>query len=288
MSWHFSRALEEAYWQARYSDGGPSVPSRSTAIAATLSSDAKTTESSLPSRSGTTCGRSTADRGEALLTWYLEVSRAKTSALQAQETASKAANPASGERWPGSFAKYDPDTHSWKTAQCSLLGDSEPFSATWPKSGTMQNGVCWPRAMLEGRMGGPACGSWPTPTATGNNNVRGRWQKSGDGLRTAVMRSLPEGADPGLFLNPAWVERLMGWPDGWTSLRPLSPSRMEAFHRRSRAGFWRGDWEGGTPRAVKNPERCHARITALGNGQVPQCAAEAWRQLARRIGKLFP
>ena len=36
-------------------------------------------------------------------------------------------------------------------------------------------------------------------------------------------------------LNPEWVEWLMGWPMGWTELRPLE---MDRFHEWSR-------WHGG-------------------------------------------
>ncbi len=80
-------------------------------------------------------------------------------------------------------------------------------------------------------------------------------------------------------LSPDWVEWLMGWPDGWTSLRPLAP---EAF------GQWRGStsWfdhdpadDGKTPRVALGVEARAARIRALGNGQVPRVVAAAWEAL---------
>lgn len=49
---------------------------------------------------------------------------------------------------------------------------------------------------------------WATPTAHGNTNYKGCSPTSGDGLQTQV----------GGPLNPRWVEWLMGWPIGWTSL----------------------------------------------------------------------
>jgi len=38
------------------------------------------------------------------------------------------------------FARWEPDTSSWRTCQLSLFGDSEEFSETWPRWGTTQNG----------------------------------------------------------------------------------------------------------------------------------------------------
>jgi site-specific DNA-cytosine methylase len=35
-----------------------------------------------------------------------------------------------GEKWRGWLAKYDPDSYSWKTAQCSLLEESNEYLET--------------------------------------------------------------------------------------------------------------------------------------------------------------
>ena len=72
-------------------------------------------------------------------------------------------------------------------------------------------------------------------------------------------------------LSPDWVELLMGWPQGWTSLEPL-PALGEW-------GSWPATWEDGIPRTLtKVPQRIQ-RLKAIGNGQVPACAAAAWRIL---------
>jgi hypothetical protein len=49
----------------------------------------------------------------------------------------------------------------------SLLSteDSEPFSATWPTSGSMRNGRCYQRQPWAPRTGARGSGSWPTATA---------------------------------------------------------------------------------------------------------------------------
>jgi hypothetical protein len=38
-------------------------------------------------------------------------------------------------------------------------------------------------------------------------------------------------------LNPDWVEWLMGWPVGWTSLEPLSAERFRAWRAMSSTGL---------------------------------------------------
>ena len=72
----------------------------------------------------------------------------KTSALPAEATDSMASAPAYGWKWPGSFAKWNRSSCSWRTRQCSLLGGLVEFSETWPRWGTMRNGVCWERTIL--------------------------------------------------------------------------------------------------------------------------------------------
>jgi hypothetical protein len=49
--------------------------------------------------------------------------------------------------------------------------------------------------------------------------------RSNDRLDHAVM------ASDGGHLNPEWVEWLMGWPIGWTDLRPLATDRFQSWLR---------------------------------------------------------
>jgi len=69
----------------------------------------------------------------------------------------------SGASSPASFAWYDPDTHSLKTAQCSLLADSMSSSVTLPRWGLMRNGRLYQRPIPVLRIGESASGYWPTP-----------------------------------------------------------------------------------------------------------------------------
>jgi DNA (cytosine-5)-methyltransferase 1 len=241
-----------------------------------------------------------------------------------------------GEKWRGSLAKYDPDTHSLKTAQLSLIEDSTGCYVTLPRSGWMRGGECYQLPMLVRRTNGNASGLWrtptvgmlnadrakdpeytarkelkgqtitladqvkherlwPTPTVCWNHNRKGASATSGDGLATAVkMWPTPKAHEPGMSakttgrdvtksthlttqvalaegmidkqtgrmwrtpsasvvdpkstvtkltgrkpsdqqvgladqvggqLNPNWVEWLMGWPTGWTDLKPLETGK---------------------------------------------------------------
>lgn len=125
------------------------------------------------------------------------LSHAKTSAQQAEVQESKEQNRASGPNLLASFARFDRDTCSWKIPQCSLLGDSEPFSETWPQWGMWDAGACWELPTLVPRISGNGSGFWPTPTksdGTGGPGNSGR--EGGDNLRTAVSRyATPKASD---------------------------------------------------------------------------------------------
>ena len=287
MSWLISQALmnslslqeqvEESLVDTSL-DGKQSVQSNGNLTQQAYCVQDKMTEFSRLSRFGMTYKPLTESRGKELLTLYLEGFPAKTSQQQekAQELTENVAE--CGEKWRGSFTKYDPDTSLWKTHQCSLLEDLELFSETWPQWGLMRDGECWEQRTLEQTIRGTEFGLWPTPTVCGNYNRKGASKTSGDGLATAVAkwptptahmaketnapsehkRNTPTltaqanwptprtkgmcggsgawlqlktnttidearamGAGNGGSLNPTWVEWLMGWPLGWTDLKPL-------------------------------------------------------------------
>lgn len=89
------------------------------------------------------------------------------------------------------LASYDRDSRCWRTSQASLLNPiSEPFSGSWPKSGTMRDGKIYRRPRWEPSISGTGCGFWPTPTASNGTGPC----KHGDGgadLQTAVKYPTP-------------------------------------------------------------------------------------------------
>ena len=257
MSWHYSRALVEAYSQADCLDGERSALSSSIDTHETFCSHVKTMDASSRSQFGMTCGRLMDAHGEALLTWFREDSRAKTSAQPEQAQESKARNQDSGQRWRESFAKFDPATHSLKTVQCSLLEESTAYSATLPKWGSMSNGelsertrpahltsvtgsgslLPTPSASSYGTNQGGGMGRtgivrpslqtmarknlWPTPTA---HNAKETNAPSKSERNTPTLA-----AQAGGKLNPTWVEWLMGWPLGWTDLSASATDKFQAW-----------------------------------------------------------
>ena len=93
-------------------------------------------------------------------------SPAKTSATPARAQGSTGRARVFGQSTPVSLASFDLDTSSWRTSQLSLLGGSEPFSQTWPRSGMTRSGTAYRLQPLAPLTGGIASGLLPTPAAT--------------------------------------------------------------------------------------------------------------------------
>ncbi len=235
MSWLFSQALVEEYLGASSLDGEQSAPLSGNPIQQAYCAPDKMTVFSRLSRFGMTYKPLTESRGEELLTLYLAGFHAKTSQPQGGGLALMENEAECGEKWRGSFVKYSPDSCSWKTHQCSLLGDLDEFSETWPQWGLMRNGECWERQTLEQTIRGTESGlsqtTWPTPDANcGMRGTQPNWtpkRKSGHQAQYSInqaVRDLEQGI--GGKLNPMWVEWLMGWPLGWTDLKPLEMDKF--------------------------------------------------------------
>jgi hypothetical protein len=302
MSWLFSQALVEEYLGDISSDGEPSVQSSGNPTQQAYCSPDKMTAFSRLSRFGMTYKPLTEDRGEELLMSYLAAFHAKTSPQPEKAQELTESGQGCGEKWHGSFTKYDPDSFLWRTHQCSLLGDLEPFSETWPRWGLMRNGECWEQPMSalrtsetesgllptpnardwkDGKTAGnrksPGLGvvaHWPTPTASqgrsqgmilqmrklvdqGELTTEEAEQMIGGSLtpprlqpwptprtkgmcggsgswellkkRTNIEEARQMGTGNGGKLNPMWVEWLMGWPLGWTDLKPLETDKFQKW-----------------------------------------------------------
>lgn len=289
MSWLFSQALVEAFSVATCSDGEPSAQLNVMPTQHKFWRNDKTMEFSRLSQFGLTCAALTEDRGEALLTWYRAAFRARTLVQPAPEQGLTALGLGSGRKWPASFARFSPDTSSWRTAQCSLLGGLDEFSATWPRWGLMRNGESFLRPTPALHICASASGFWQTPVAddavertAGKWNSRGEpklsaevmiwptptaslgtkggrvtpskgreggtlieavsarifatppardWRSGKASQATHARNSRPLSEQTGGLLNPMWVEWLMGWPIGWTELRPLAMDRFHEWQR---------------------------------------------------------
>lgn len=153
-----------------------------------------------------------------------------------------------------SFAWFSPDTSSWKTFQRSLLTDWEPFLGSWPKQGLMLNGRAYRHPIWEpatAEIGGGASLATPRAVLAKNNRIdtpcnlrRAKERKylnleeqmvselptpqrhdvTHNHMHGAVLRhrdlagtlsrqdSIPTGK--GMYLNPCFVEEMMGYPIG--------------------------------------------------------------------------
>jgi len=174
MSWLYSRVLVEEYLGDTSWDGEQSALLSGKPIPQAYCALDKMTDFSRLSRFGMTFKPLTESLGEALLMSYREDFPVKTSPLleKGQELTESEAE--CGEKWRASFTKYDLDTRSWKTHQCSLLEDLEEFSQTWPQWGLMRGGECWEQRTLEQTIRGTESGLLPdgmvtfhTPNTTG-------------------------------------------------------------------------------------------------------------------------
>jgi hypothetical protein len=231
---------------------------KSNPTASKSSSSDKPTEYYLPSLFSEKSESSTGTSGEERSMSLPGASRVRTFQLLVEALGLQENGRAFGEKWRELSVKYNPDTHSWKTHQCSLLEESEPFSVTWPRWGMMQGGVCWERIMLKRRTKGIESGYWPSPNARdwkdtsasqGNRKSpnlgtvvhwptprtkgmcggTGNWEQLKK--KTSIEEARLMGAGNGGQLNPPWVEWLMGWPVGWTDLKPLETDKFQSWQQ---------------------------------------------------------
>ncbi len=165
MSWSFSLGLVAAFSEANCLDTEPSVQSNTTPTPDQFYWPDKPTEHSRLSRFGMTCAPLMGDRGGELLTWFQAGFPVRTLVLPVAEMALTESEADSGTKWRELLARYDPHTHSLKTAQRSLLEDSQEFCATLPRWGLMRDGECWELPMWERRTKETDSGYLPTPVS---------------------------------------------------------------------------------------------------------------------------
>ena len=153
-----------------------------------------------------------------------------------------------------------------KIAQTCALVDLDISSRDFPTWGIVLNGACWGLDILEDRTKETECGYWPTLTANDAKNVAGPGQfKRNTWPLNAEITTIPAWipCDCGEFLctihmchafecrckpieewstdpysdrvpgqlAPKFSEWLMGWPIGWTDLKPLGMDKFQQWLR---------------------------------------------------------
>ena len=257
MSWLFSQALVEEYSEASSLDGAQSAQLSGSHTQLAYCAPDKMTGFSRLSRFGMTFKPLEENLGEELLTLYLAAFHAKTSLSQETEMDLTEKDQECGEKWHGLLARFDQDTHLWRTVQCSLLEDLNESLQTLPQWGMTVGGELYllPTLVQNTNENESGLSLVPTPTSsTGGANhnspstlagkrytmnlagfaqkypSRNMWgtpkaQDSRHALRDRGKGNLGEqvsGLHNGGKLNPTWTEWLMGWPLEWTDLKPLA------------------------------------------------------------------
>ena len=231
MSWLFSQALVEEFSEDICLDGEQSVPLSGNNTPQAYCAPDKMTGFSRLSRFGMTFKPLTESRGEELLTLYLEAFHAPTSVPQEKEQELTEKPLECGEKWRGSFVKYSPNSCSWKTHQCSLLGDLEEFLETWPKWGLMRNGECWAQTALDYPIGENEFGCWlPTPvTSMWRGAAKKRFWGSQEYRASFTTEWVRTSLDCAQYYHPDFVELIMDFPDKWTELKPLEMHKYQEW-----------------------------------------------------------
>lgn len=246
MSWLFSRALVEEFWAATSWDGAPSAPLSVMPTPHKFWRNDKMMEPSRLSQFGLTCAVLREDHGAALLTSFLADFPVKTSQPRGTASESLESDLGFGNKWQESSVRYCLERSTWRTHHCLWEEDLPWCSVTLPRWGMTHGGELWeqlistpPTSVIESGLwpaqvpGGttdPRRRRWPTPVASASKGSspaalkrKSGADRSNDRLDHAVM------ASDGGQLNPEWVEWLMGWPIGWTGLKPLGMDRFQEW-----------------------------------------------------------
>jgi hypothetical protein len=280
MSWLFSQVLVEEYLGENFLDGEQFVPLNGNPTPQAYCAPDKMTKFSKLSRFGMTYKPLTDDLGEELLTLYLADFHARTYPLQEKAMDLMESDQECGEKWHGLLARFDPDSHLWRTVQCSLLEDLNESLQTLPQWGMTVGGELYLLPTLVQTTNENEYGYWLTPTATaisGRSSQAMEYrtkQRESQGHQTVQPGNLAEqvmysGQIPckdmknptywptptahmaketnapseanrnepsmasrvGGKLNPTWVEWLMGWPLGWTDLKPLEMDKCHCVQQ---------------------------------------------------------
>lgn len=143
-----------------------------------------------------------------------EDSLVRTSATLAAVTDSMENGAGYGESTQGCFAFLDHQSLSWKTHQLCLFEECQSSYETWPESGSMRNGACYPHAPWVPHMCDDDCSLWPTPTASMGRKgfglpLHGRTFR----YKQATVRRVKElVGSHGWKIHPHFIETVMGFP----------------------------------------------------------------------------
>ena len=244
MSWHFSRALEAAYLQGTCLGGELSALWKSTPIAHDDYSSDKMKGTYHRSPFGMMFLPSTDGRGEELLTWFREVSRAKISQLQVQEKDLKANSQSCTGNYIALFEKSSLNMYSLKMCQQSLLMEELLSLNRLDQSGIWDHTGYVALGRLGHRTKGIVCGLLPTPRTSQDYKPIRREIPSemkgahGRSLVAAIGKLYPNLI--GQYLDPQYLDWLMGFPIGWSGPDQLAMPKFQQWQRSHFKSYQKG------------------------------------------------
>lgn len=215
MSWHYSQALVADYSQAICLDGELSVPSSSTSTDDRSSAPVRTIAHFRPSQFGMTLEPSTAQRGEDVLTWYLAGFPAKPIQPRLEAALRRTIY---GRKCGASWQRQLPGTYLPRTLRPLRSSAQRRTSTSWvtkPKSFPLARKT-WAVTIC-----GKDIGFVHTPT-TKANYLAPSMQKWPACQNFTVVFG---------YISPTIHEHLMGWPIGWSDLKPLATDRFQSWRQ---------------------------------------------------------
>lgn len=132
-----------------------------------------------------------------------EDSPAKISALLENELGLTEPEADCGVNISEPLCHFDPAMSSWRTSQVSLLTLTwDVYLETWPRAGTMRNGIAFQHPQSVPSISEIGCGSWPTPR-----------KSDGKGTNSPIcaMKVLTRGFSPNLP-EAVQLDRIQMWP----------------------------------------------------------------------------
>lgn len=263
MSWHYSQALVVEYLGASSTDGEQFAPLKSSDIPEAYCWHDRTTECLSLFQYGMTSDPSMGDPGVDLLMWYRGAFLVRTSVLREQcgdARALMATDPVYGGKCSALLGRFSLPMFSVRIRQLSGPQDWLKSSENLPASGMHVDGSLWELTLSDSVIDASDSGSTlPTPTARDFKDTLGMVPERKDGktrldrlpmllfdaVRNAGMSSTTNWANTGAqtvnlkgLANitisgpdycPELAEWVMGWPIGWTALKPLETAKFQQW-----------------------------------------------------------
>ena len=162
---------------------------------------------------------------QAVLTFLPAGSPVRTSVLRVSGRGLTASAADSGQKCFGLSAKPGLFGLWLRTSVTCGLAARTGFSLTWNRLATPAGRSWWVLTKRERRTSGSGSGLWPTPASSQTYKpVRPLAPSEANGTHGIMLVGAVGAASPdliGTYLNPEWLEFLMGYPIGWTDLKDL-------------------------------------------------------------------